>query len=82
MQITICDRGCGKTSLDSDAAIEKMSVRLSQNGDEPMPEMNIMACAACRQVIRIEIGNLFTPARMTVKVEDRIMFAKVEERRK
>lgn len=70
MQITVCDRGCGKTSLDSDAAIEKISIRMSQNGDEPMPEMSIIACAPCRMALRAEVTALFTPKKIHIRVRE------------
>lgn len=69
MQITICERGCGRTSQDPEAKIEKLSVkvRLSHN-DEAASDHSIEACKVCRETISTEILKLTRQASLTVDV--------------
>lgn len=73
MVVVVCERGCGRTSLDPDSQIEKFAIRARQNGSEDsVYDGSIEACKACRESLHNTLIGLFTPRPMsvTVKVED------------
>lgn len=69
MTITVCERGCGRTSLDPDSAIEKMSVRARQNGTEESSfDNSIEACKPCRELLHEMLMSAFMAQPLMIAV--------------
>lgn len=70
MQVTICEKGCGRTSLDPEANIEKLSIRSRVNGNEEASfDGSLEACKQCRADIHEQLQALTNIGKLTVVVE-------------
>lgn len=75
MNVTICEK-CGTNSYDKpESNIEKLSVRMRQNGsDDSFFDDSIEACKDCREAVKAELTKLFHPdGALSIRV-DRVSF--------
>lgn len=72
MQVTICERGCGRTSTDPNADIQSVSVTMRADGasdDDSVFKARVEVCAKCRQDIKNDVEGLFRVAKFTIRIE-------------
>lgn len=70
MNITICERGCGRTSLDIDASIDRVIIVARVNGNEETSfKSSIEVCKYCRASIYNTLQDVCVARQLAIKVD-------------
>ena len=72
MNINICERGCGATSLDPNADIQQCNIIMrakDKEKDDSKVNMSVEVCGACRRILKSQIESMFTPVKVVLEVK-------------